>query len=798
MNKLFLMCCILLILIIVLSIKSREKFSDVDLLNTLKQNTQLQNATSVFIQNGFKTPSGSRLFASLEDQPPPTLNQMQYALKSSFASDDKFDLFDESVKVVIRAIKTVLASYINTFTASPTIDPTTGKVIPKTAQDITLLDVIQGLNSPIPTADHPISEFGGHGFNQFLIDQGFFDNNIYAAVAYYFNTVMHQDPPPQGSVTSIDILKMVNFQLAIASGLGIDMTNVLTDMKHMVFDKWYNYDIFTYVGYPSPICNSTNNCSVVGEGGVAPKTIIAKMVEAGTITQDQADQSDALANETLKPALLVQLIYNMPFDPTVNVDASSWAPFMKNYLVQNNSDPALSKYVSGFFNTMLLNFQDIAVGLEHALKNTDVFYLDLSTATIVANYFNKDPYNLNIRPEDVTPDQLVTIINDLTKDKNLQWILDNICQPTLEIINKKLSIELVLEKVTADDVALAIYAYSVESDPNSKQTGIILLNAVSNDEVPKALQAVIIAAITKMQVSGGFLQNWIDAHPEANPQDISNFFPDVEAKTPNYLELSGVDKYLVYTGKKIALDILYEGSFSGTTLEILAKGWKLWENKSSIIFKAAFKAFNEVSGKVIESMLTWMDENVAKNFLTNGIKSTVEDLLSTDVAEEVAITFISSLSVLGVVQIVGQVILLLVNLIGRYCPCDHPKREVHFDIPICYKGTCEQEFGEDMGDSTLGLCAKKCGKIYGPCYYNNGTWCANNILKSGCFTQPWSQGGNNLKSRSTTIVQASKPDCKWADQSQACKLGYIDTCSDISQQPIIIVFDVLQASLAFD
>ena len=93
MNKLFLMCCILLILIIILSIKNTEKFSDLDLLNTIKQNPQLQNATNVFIQNGFKTPSGKRLFSSLRDQPPPTLNQMQYALKSNFASDDKFDLF---------------------------------------------------------------------------------------------------------------------------------------------------------------------------------------------------------------------------------------------------------------------------------------------------------------------------------------------------------------------------------------------------------------------------------------------------------------------------------------------------------------------------------------------------------------------------------------------------------------------------------------------------------------------------------------------------------------------------------
>jgi len=42
-----------------------------------------------------------------------------------------------------------------------------------------------------------------------------------------------------------------------------------------------------------------------------------------------------------------------------------------------------------------------------------------------------------------------------------------------------------------------------------------------------------------------------------------------------------------------------------------------------------------------------------------------------------------------------------------------------------------------------------------------------------------------------------KPECKWAHDSPACKLGFIDACSDITSQKIGEIFDVMRDSLAF-
>ena len=98
----------------------------------------------------------------------------------------------------------------------------------------------------------------------------------------------------------------------------------------------------------------------------------------------------------------------------------------------------------------------------------------------------------------------------------------------------------------------------------------------------------------------------------------------------------------------------------------------------------------------------------------------------------------------------------IANWIAPYCPCSHPVREEHVGIPLCYKGTCEQEFGKGYVKSGWG-CGIGCKDTWGDCYYDNGTWCAN----SGWF-KCWGNKPShslNYHVRSAVPVIITDPKC---------------------------------------
>ena len=113
---------------------------------------------------------------------------------------------------------------------------------------------------------------------------------------------------------------------------------------------------------------------------------------------------------------------------------------------------------------------------------------------------------------------------------------------------------------------------------------------------------------------------------------------------------------------------------------------------------------------------------------------------------------IAAAAALGAFYIGGAI----ADWIAPYCPCSHPVREEHAGIPLCYKGTCEQEFGTGYVTSGWG-CGIGCKDTWGDCYYDNGTWCAN----KGSFSC-WSSAPShslNYHVRSAVPVLINDPKC---------------------------------------
>ena len=976
--KIIFICIFILLILLILYLffkNIKEKFSDTSLLNLVMQNTQKH--TNKFIQNSYKENGNMQIFQDLNgnilSDNSITVHQVTHALTNKFCSDDKLQYIytmNGYMPNMINNLKTFMAGYINEFSNN--------KITLKTANDITLYDVIQGLNSPPSTTG--VSMFGGQGFNVWLKDNKFFDQNVIAMVNTFYVTNMGLPPVDGNSITNVDILKMINYALSIAAGVPLEFIKLISFLQQNLFMPWYFNNVYAndniLFDFPSPLCTKMtisqipittggtyiikNNISLspnvvlsafdpnitpiftditgLAQGvgtddtkckwvitpidttygsmsytiknnfiekggnpikylGVQPNNppiitmvldptkptalwfidviddknnqymirnvfatisqmldtntlslsnnnnlpvltsnipitsnttwnitstvlncntndILNNLIESGkNITKEDISYKAGLTQANMKPSLLVGLL---SCSPDINNQFINWGTyqdtgFFQNYLIQNNTDPLLAKYNSTYFNQQI-TCTDISVALDHAMKNADTHYLDLALARNITDYFKNPPFNLNLRPEDLSNDQLIILINSLTGDPDLKWIYENICQLTLDFLNPYFNVkdmdftELQVDTVTPDDVAVSITIMLSDKDPGIVAKGQVILGNISNVLVPKALQAVFMSALAGMHVATGILQlkinKWVTDNPNSFPNtDAWNkFFGDVKGNLAKWSEQSGLNKFLICNARKIALDLANTSETGSFIVETTLQIWDAYTSIYSTVFKKAFTVCMEKCGFCLEDFATWCTKSKASNFIMNGVKGALQGVLL-ETTEEFGTLIMDSLSAVGLAQIAAQVCVMLINAIAPYCPCDYPKKENHFTLPICYSGSCAQEFPDfknvSDAEADLGLCAYDCGKEYGDCYYSNGTWCANQILQSGCITQAWTNN-LNLTQRKTHVVVTDDPVCTWDSKSAACRLGYVESCSDITQQKISEIYDTMLNSHAFD
>jgi hypothetical protein len=181
---------------------------------------------------------------------------------------------------------------------------------------------------------------------------------------------------------------------------------------------------------------------------------------------------------------------------------------------------------------------------------------------------------------------------------------------------------------------------------------------------------------------------------------------------------------------------------------------------------------SELSASAIESVAVSLDEAAAAEGGTNFLLDASSMLLNFAVG----------------IDIIGS----FIRKELKYCPCDAPLL-VDTALPVCYKGTCFEEFGGNYVPTTQGLCALDCNKKYGSCYYNNGSWCANRGI-----ARCWSQSAgypNDTKSQYSEPAQLSQSTCKWdaSNLSNSCKFGYSSVCKDLrSLVPLNDIYQVLK------
>ena len=114
----------------------------------------------------------------------------------------------------------------------------------------------------------------------------------------------------------------------------------------------------------------------------------------------------------------------------------------------------------------------------------------------------------------------------------------------------------------------------------------------------------------------------------------------------------------------------------------------------------------------------------------------------------------------------------------KYCSCEAPTLDKN-PIPVCYKGTCSEEFGGNYRKESAGLCAFDCKKKYGHCYYSNGTLCMRRD-EDGCWEKDLSRPLED-RSRLSRPARRNEDTCNWDQNnlSNACRLGYSNICKDL-------------------
>ena len=73
----------------------------------------------------------------------------------------------------------------------------------------------------------------------------------------------------------------------------------------------------------------------------------------------------------------------------------------------------------------------------------------------------------------------------------------------------------------------------------------------------------------------------------------------------------------------------------------------------------------------------------------------------------------------------------------------------------------------------------------------------SNLYASLACCHPYSRWKMPLPEEVDFVV-TDDPVCTWDSKSAACRLGYVESCSDITQQKISEIYDTMLNSHAFD
>ena len=189
--------------------------------------------------------------------------------------------------------------------------------------------------------------------------------------------------------------------------------------------------------------------------------------------------------------------------------------------------------------------------------------------------------------------------------------------------------------------------------------------------------------------------------------------------------------------------------------------------------------------ETLESLTDILGEEGAKEITTESMSSVVSDIDEAAAAADEAAAVEGGANPLadiaaGMLDVLVGVDLFETFVISKfkYCRCEAPKLDED-PLPVCYKGTCSEEFGENYRKESEGLCAFDCAKKYGHCYYSDGTLCMRK-LEDGCWEKDWSRP-LDLRSRLSEPAGFKQTTCHWDQNnlSNACRLGYSNVCTDL-------------------
>jgi len=373
-----------------------------------------------------------------------------------------------------------------------------------------------------------------------------------------------------------------------------------------------------------------------------------------------------------------------------------------------------------------------------------------------------------------------------------------ICDLTSQILLATSDGNLIIDPsiVSGVDVATAIYAGSISDDYNVISNYLKLSNLTmcpSSVKIPQKMIAIIMSASTNLSASithgllndnGSLITDLTDAKTIIKDTDTA---AQKSIKIANILAKREVFKEgspLMNLGKAIA------GPIKNKLIALFASDEPPSELSAKItsILNNVIAKCNEVYGEITAFIRETIGEAI-DTAIAAGVDFAA-DLIGMEA--EVLLESLSSIcDGIGIVFALFTIGATLADLFGKYCPCDHPVREIHATLPICYKGTCQEEFGPLYVPNTASLdfnssCTIDCPKTYGDCYYSNGFNCISyNILKP---TECISEAGiydNKRQERSTSPIQANASQCTM--DSDACQKGYLDACPNLIYQPLYII-----------
>jgi hypothetical protein len=818
------------------SVYGGKTLSIQDALDMVIQKTQIP--TYIFIQNSFKKDNGKRLLiessnGNLLKKDQVTINQISYALKNKFASDDKVQYFSVDLQNFIIQIKIELANYVSIYSKQKKQrpDPTNpSKIISidYTSDDFTLYDVIQGLK----TDENQLGVF-----NEYLKSIKFYSNSENFNLNQLMLEAYNLGIDTNNSKSNI-ILNIIEFEVAKISNIPLAIVKILQVSKDFLFEKWFYNNSFSPT-YPSPICSKSENIKC--DSDYIKKTLdnLKNQKDPDGNTIDISKMID-LTKQNFKLSLIIALIKSgdqtltltdlfillgkaelMVIDRTHDNDPITFIDVIIGKKTYYNDNDQLINYLDDLQNNKVNGFEHIAdkyrsfkftwldLGnvLEYTLKNSDQFFLDIELGGYVSGYFI-DKFGVDIRPEDISDNELLIYLKEICDKPEWEYIGTHIIQPAIIYMNTKLRNApegltpenlkvLDINNITPTDVACAIHFSLLdvpEDDTSQTAIGFAIKNSLNSTKCPDIFKTAIVVALNEMSVIAG------GVHKSIDDGDFTIIEQMWKKKKIQWGLLAPIEKYVynffLIVAKIPLIDKLFADDKYAELIKWLGAGGKKATSAMVRILKniviPTLQFFTDI-------LISCIGKDNVEKFLQSGLAQSAKELFKDVTAEYI----FAALDGIGMAYIVFDCVMLIVQNIWAYCPCDYPKRELPFGVPVCYKSSCEEEFPANdnrefpLSYSTAGLCATQCGKRNGSCYYNNGSWCANNLW-GGCILQDWvgrsKKSGEpdfELKPRSSHVAIIDKSVCEWTDTNmlcEACKYGFIETCPDILKQPMINLF----------